>query len=158
MESRGDLRRAAGPVSSAVIATAFFDTNVFVYADDDSNPLKQSAARDLIVRYSRARAGWLSTQVLQEYYNSATKRLKLHHDVVLPRLRKMAAGSVVQLSPDDVIAATELHSRHSIAFWDALIIQAALVAGAAVLFSEDMQDGREIEGVRIHNPFRALAS
>jgi predicted nucleic acid-binding protein len=38
-------------------------------------------------------------------------------------------------------------------FWDAMMLRAAHQAGCSVLLSEDMQEGREIDGIQVVNPF-----
>ena len=62
--------------------------------------------------------------------------------------------SVVILDVEDVLDAIDLHRLHQVSFWDALIVRAAKEGGCSVLYSEDLQDGRTIDGVRIVNPFR----
>jgi predicted nucleic acid-binding protein len=57
---------------------------------------------------------------------------------------------------DDVIAAIELHRLHRISFWDAMIVHAARLAATDVIYSEDMQHGAMLAGVRIENPFLAV--
>ena len=52
----------------------------------------------------------------------------------------------------DVIAAIQLHRLSRISFWDAMIVHAARAAGAAVLYSEDLQYGSSLAGVAIVNP------
>ena len=54
----------------------------------------------------------------------------------------------------DILAAIDLHRLHDFSFWDALILRTAKQAGCSVLFSEDMLGAREIDGVRIVNPFQ----
>jgi predicted nucleic acid-binding protein len=54
----------------------------------------------------------------------------------------------------DILAAIDLHRLHGFSFWDALILRAAKQAGCSVLLSEDLQEAREIDGIRIVNPFR----
>jgi predicted nucleic acid-binding protein len=54
----------------------------------------------------------------------------------------------------DVLAAIDLHRLHGFSFWDAFLVRAAKEASCKVLFSEDMQGTREIDGVKIINPFR----
>jgi predicted nucleic acid-binding protein len=62
---------------------------------------------------------------------------------------------VVRFAENDVIAAIELHRLHRISFWDAMIVHAARLAGADVLYSEDLQHGAVLAGVRVNNPFLA---
>jgi predicted nucleic acid-binding protein len=58
-------------------------------------------------------------------------------------------------APDvaDVLAAIDLHRLHGFSFWDALILRSAKQSGCSVVFSEDLHQQREIDGVRIVNPF-----
>jgi predicted nucleic acid-binding protein len=63
------------------------------------------------------------------------------------------AWPVVSLSPDGIVAATHIQQRHRIAFWDALLVEAARIAGATRLLTEDLNAGQLVEGVRIVNPF-----
>ena len=67
-----------------------------------------------------------------------------------------AAWPVTLVQPADILNASGIHERHQLLFWDALVVQAAIVAGAERLLTEDLHDGLEIEGVRIENPFQAL--
>jgi predicted nucleic acid-binding protein len=61
---------------------------------------------------------------------------------------------VVILGVEDLLAAVDLHRLHGFSIWDALVIRAALNAGCRVLYSEDLQDGRRIDGLEIVNPFK----
>jgi len=54
----------------------------------------------------------------------------------------------------DILAAIDLHRLHGFSFWDALILRAAKQSGCRVLFSEDFQPSRELDGVQIVNPFQ----
>lgn len=134
-------------------ARSFFDTNILVYTDDKGSPAKQKIALDLVAEHRGAGTGVLSLQVLQEYFVTVTR--KLHLDVQIAR-RKVELLSEFDVSaPDisDILTAIDLHRLHQISFWDALIVQAAKQSGCTVLLSEDMQDMREIDGIRIVNPF-----
>jgi predicted nucleic acid-binding protein len=61
---------------------------------------------------------------------------------------------VVETTAQLIVSASLLHERHSFAFWDAMIVEAALLSGATTLLSEDLQDGRRIGDLTITNPFR----
>ena len=134
----------------------FVDTNVLVYAHDRSDERKQAAARALLEVLWATRTGTLSTQVLQEFYVVATRRLE-------PPMRRQAAAEivalyatwpVVQVDVPVIIAATELEATHRLSFWDALILEAARLSGASRVVTEDLQHGRRLAGVRIEDPFR----
>jgi predicted nucleic acid-binding protein len=133
----------------------FVDTNVLVYAHDRSETRRQPAAQALLDVLWRDRTGVLSTQVLQEFYVVATR--KLH-----PPMRRAAAREIValygewptvQVDVALVLAASKLEERHGFSFWDALVVEAARRSGAARLVTEDLQAGRRIAGVRIDDPF-----
>jgi predicted nucleic acid-binding protein len=62
----------------------------------------------------------------------------------------------VQFTGRDVISAIELHRLNRISFRDAMIVHAARLANASVLYSEDMPHGAFLGGVRIENPFLGI--
>jgi predicted nucleic acid-binding protein len=137
---------------------AFVDTNVLVYAHDTSQGAKHDAARDLVLRLWADRTGALSTQVLQEFYVVATRKL----DAPMPpaEARQIvalyAAWSLVVIDTELILDATIREQRDALSFWDALIVEAARRAGAHRLLSEDLQDGRDFDGTVVENPFRGL--
>ena len=133
---------------------AFFDTNIFVYADDDSEPSKQERAIQLIAEHRRMGTLAISPQVLQEYYVTATRKLGVDPAIAESKTRLLAKGNVVRFTGEDVMAAIEIHRLAKISMWDALIVHAARVARAEVLYSEDLQHRGVIGGISIVNPFR----
>ena len=98
-----------------------------------------------------------STQVLGELYTTLTQKVaqKLTPEQALRYMDRIAAFPVIGLDYADVRAAAELCARHKFSYWDAQIVIAASRAGAARLYSEDLQHGRVVLGVEIVNPFRA---
>jgi predicted nucleic acid-binding protein len=135
-------------------ARSFFDTNVLVYADDRAAPAKQRRALDLVAEHRRARTGVVSLQVLQEYFVTVTRKLRVDASIARRKVELLAEFDVAAPEVADVLAAIDLHRLHGFSFWDALILRAAKQAGCSVLLSEDMQDAREIDGLQIVNPFR----
>ena len=132
---------------------SFFDTNVLIYADDKANPTKQSRAVDLVIEHRRSRTGVLSLQVLQEYFVTVTGKLQVEAALARRKVELLAEFDVATPYVSDVLAAIDLHRLHGFTLWDSLILQSAKQAGCKVLFTEDMQHTREIDGVRIVNPF-----
>lgn len=139
-------------------ARSFFDTNVLVYADDKAAPAKQRRALDLIAEHRRAGTGVVSLQVLQEYFVTVTQ--KLHVDVRIARRKVELLAEFDVAAPEvaDILAAIDLHRIHGFSFWDALVVRSAKQAGCRVLFSQDLQDARELDGVRFVNPFLSRSS
>jgi predicted nucleic acid-binding protein len=133
---------------------SFFDTNVLVYADDKASPAKQRRAVDLVTEHRRSQTGVVSLQVLQEYFVTVTRKLKVDARIARRKVELLSEFDVAAPDVADVLAAIDLHRLHGIHFWDALIVRSAKQAGCSVLFSEDMQAAREIDGVRIIDPFQ----
>ena len=132
---------------------AFFDTNILVYSVDGADVRKRDLALRLWREHLIAQRAAVSIQVLQEFYNAATKTVGLDSFKAQLLVEEMAEALVVRLTAKDVIAAIEIHRLHRLSIWDALILRAASVSGSQVLFTEDLQSDRAIAGVRIVNPF-----
>ena len=132
----------------------FIDTNVLVYADSGDEPVKQRIALTLLNQLRLNQKGVLSTQVLTEYCNVALNKLKLPHADIREQMQFWQQYEVVQVTPDIIHAGLDLHQTRSIGYFDALIVAAAKTSGCTVLYSEDMNAGEMVNGVRILNPFR----
>jgi predicted nucleic acid-binding protein len=133
---------------------SFFDTNVLIYADDKAAPGKQRRALDLLAEHRRARTGVVSLQVLQEYFVTVTRKLRVESSIARRKVELLAEFHVAAPDVADILAAIDLHRLHNFSFWDALVIRSAKQSGCTVLFSEDMQHTREIDGLQIVNPFK----
>lgn len=135
----------------------FLDTNVLVYAFDDDENEKQVRAREILRDAGRDAGYVLSSQVLGEFYVVVTRKLARP---LAPADAELAVRSLAELpvTPVDrhtVLAAVARSRAHSLSLWDALIVQSAIESSCGRLLTEDLQDGREFDGVRIENPFRA---
>jgi len=133
---------------------SFFDTNVLVYADDKAAPSKQRRALELVAEHRRAGTGVVSLQVLQEYFVTVTCKLQVDARTARRKVELLAEFDVATPDVADIVAAIDLTRLHSFSFWDALVLRSAQQAGCRVLYTEDMQLAREMDGLRIVNPFR----
>ena len=138
---------------SVSLARSFIDTNILVYADDAFDPRKQQLALDLLVDLRARQEAVLSTQVLQEYFVTAMRKLGLEAHVARQRVAQFGRFELIQPMLDMLLAAIDLQQNHSLPFWDALILQTASAARCTGLYSEDMQAGASIGNVLIVNPF-----
>lgn len=132
---------------------SLLDTNLLVYADSSDEPGQQRRAIELIKQHRAAGTAVLSTQVLQEFVNVALGKLRLPPALIRERLRFYGGFEMVPATVELMVGAIDLHVLHSFSFYDALILQAAIVSGCQQLLSEDMQHGATFGGVRIVNPF-----
>jgi predicted nucleic acid-binding protein len=132
----------------------FIDTNVLVYADDLDAGRKNETAQTIVADLVASRTGVLSTQVLQEYFVVATRKLGVDPRAAKKKLELLATLEVVTVQTTTILRAIDLLRLHTLSFWDALILTTAAEGGCSALLTEDLQHGQTIEGVRIENPFR----
>lgn len=132
---------------------AFFDTNVLAYASDGDSPRKQSVARAVLKQHATNTSGCLSTQVLQEFYVTAVKKLSIAPLDAKDIIQSFLRFEVVTIDPEDIQRAIDATIIWQISFWDSLILVAARKARCDVLLSEDLNHGQLCDGVRIVNPF-----
>ena len=134
---------------------AFVDTNVLVYAVDRADPARRARAREVLA--IGADGGLVvSAQVLAEFL-VVTRRLAVPVAPAVAReLARTIAGAaeVIAQSSELVLAASERAEREQLSLWDAMIVQAAVDAGCDVLLTEDLQHGRDHDGLVVRDPFR----
>lgn len=137
-------------------ADVFVDTNVLVYARDASEPDKQPQARAWLRHLWETRTGKLSTQVLNEYFVTVTRKLSRPLDAAeaWDDVRCYLAWAPVAVDAAMLVRGREIQKCHGLSWWDSLIVAAAAVSGASVLLSEYLQHGVVLDGVRVVNPFR----
>lgn len=135
-------------------AKSFVDTNILIYAHDIDAGEKHPIARKLLTELWDKREGVLSPQVLHEFYVNVTRKISR------PLTKQLARTVVrtyevwcVETTFADIAVAFRIEDEDHISYWDALICAAALKAGAERVFSEDLNAGQRISGLRIENPF-----
>ncbi len=138
-----------------MIVPIFVDTNVLVYARDAGEPDKQPQALAWVEHLWRTRQGRISFQVLQEFYVTVTRKLDpgMAADEAQAEIRNLLAWQPVAVDRAMMESAWAIEARHSLSFWDALIVAAAGVADCDQVLSEDMADGGIYDHVQVVNPF-----
>ena len=128
------------------------DSNVLVYGFLEPDSDKGRLANELIARASAN--GVLAVQAIGEFlWVVRRRRPEWLERATLRGQRFRRVLTSVGTDLELVLAASGLVRRHGLQFWDALILKASARGGAALLLSEDMQDGAELDGVRLLNPF-----
>jgi predicted nucleic acid-binding protein len=133
----------------------FVDTNILVYGHDvDSGP-KNHAARRILMELWQEKQGVLSTQVLQEFYVTMTRKVArpLPRKAVRDILRDYFRWPVERIDPETILNASRIEESYRISFWDALIVAAASQAAASKILTEDLKSGQTLEGILLENPF-----
>jgi predicted nucleic acid-binding protein len=136
-----------------MIVRSFLDSNVIVYTDDPEEHEKRERAVALVATARQSGLGVISTQVMQEYFNATTRKLGTPAEAARRKIEALRHLNIVQIDPNLILAAIDLHRLHRLSIWDALIVQAAASAGCRELLTEDMAGGSRIAGVEIVNPF-----
>ncbi len=131
----------------------FLDTNVLAYAQDLDAPHKRQRSRELIAEVVASGSGVISTQVLQEFYVTATRKMGVPPLAAKSVVQSFRIFEVVQLSPDLIDQAIDRSVLSQLSFWDALIVAASVASGCTTIYSEDLNAGQVIDGVKITNPF-----
>lgn len=140
-------------MSADRLTRSFLDTNILVYAEDRTEPVKQKKAVALILEHKRQRTGVVSLQVLQEFFVAVTRKLKLDVGIARYKVEFHSRFQVAEPTVNDILAAIDMHRLYGFSYWDALVLRMAKQAGCRALLSEDLQHGQEIDGVRVVNPF-----
>ena len=144
----------AGLARNCTMSKVFVDTNVLVYSMDKFDPGKKSRCRRLLASLTGELRGVISTQVMQEFFVAVTRKLGV--DVLLAKdiLHSFEHFEVVIVTPDMIKDAVDCSVINRLSFWDALIVVAAESARCERIWTEDLNHGQIIRGVRIDNPLR----
>jgi predicted nucleic acid-binding protein len=134
---------------------SFLDTNVLIYSVDGADSAKQGAALGVIERHARGKTGVISTQVLQEFYSAATRKLGIEPLEARRIVRDFRIFDIVQVTPEIIEEGIDCSILNTISFWDGLIVVSASTARCSEILSEDLADGQTIQGVSVRNPFRS---
>lgn len=135
----------------------FVDTNILVYAHDLDAGNKHEIARGIVLELWESRSGMLSTQVLQEFYVTLTRKIPtlLAKPTVRGIVKSYFNWDVVLNDARIILQASEIEETYRLSFWDALIVSAAFSRNAATILTEDLNHGQYVEGILIKNPFKA---
>ena len=134
----------------------FVDTNILVYAHDLDAGDKHEIAIGVVSDLWESGNGVISTQVLQELYVTLTKKVPSHPKKSQVRriLNNYLAWDLAVNNGQTILQASEIEENYNISFWDAMIVSAAYSKNAAILLTEDLNEGQLIEGIKIVNPFK----
>lgn len=134
----------------------FLDTNIFVYSFDQAQPEKMEKARALIAEALLKGNAIISSQVIQEFLNVATRKfaVPLKLEDTKEYLQKVL-NPLCQVYPDLELyqACLELQLETGYSFYDSLMLSAAVRGGCDVFLSEDLRSGQYVHSIRIVNPF-----
>ncbi len=135
-------------------AEVFVDTNIFLYSIDDSPAAveKREVAREIL----RVEPWGWSVQVAAEFFVNATspkRSFRLATDLANSLVETWLCFPTAEITADIVRDAIALHRRFQTSYWDSAILAAAKQLGCRTVYSEDMNDQQDYNGVTVINPF-----
>ena len=131
----------------------FLDTNILAYIFDSRDIATKAKAKELFSQLVIENNCMISTQVLQELFNVMTKKLKYSKEDAQKIITSLLNLNVHQVSTTDIQMAMKISSESQFTIYDSLIIAAAKAGNCTTVYSEDLNDGQVVEGVKIVNPF-----
>ena len=130
------------------------DTNILFYAVSrmDSDAGKRTQAAITLKEPDLA----LSVQVLQEFYYQAMRPqgpAGLTHEQAMEFLQPFRALPTQEITVELFERAAAMKEKFALSYWDAAILAAAKTLGCEAVYSEDMSEQQDYEGLRVINPF-----
>ena len=132
----------------------FLDTNILIYAIESGGPDPEKSS--IALKLAKRSDICLSTQVLGEFYRAVTsqrRKVPLSHEEAVAWIQLWKRHDVRTITVSHVDLSLELSERFRVNYYDALILAAARLAGCSIVYSEDLNDGQDYNGVRVENPF-----
>lgn len=137
---------------SYTVSKIFIDTNIVCYAMDNNDPSKRDRARLVLQDILDNHQPVISTQILNEFYVVATKKLQVDPLVVKNILHNFGNMEIVQIDLPLTEEAIDISIISQLSFWDSLVIAAAEKARCAYVYTEDLNAGQNYRGVEVLNP------
>jgi predicted nucleic acid-binding protein len=131
---------------------AFFDTNILLYMYDRRDAEKRRLALDVFREHFEAETLVISTQVVQEFYVTVTRKFSLPPGQAKELIAGLCDLRLIAIESPQLLRAADLAAKFRVSYWDALILAASETAGASLLLSEEFSHGRDYGGVRVVNP------
>lgn len=135
----------------------FLDTNILIYFVDNNDKQKQEIAQTIIQNATINQNIIISTQCLQEFYNATTKKMFCTPIKAKEYVNLFAQlFNIVQIDTNVIQQAIDISIKNKLSFWDSLILSSAKQSGCIIVYSEDLNNGQLINGVKIINPFKEV--
>ena len=142
-----------GQGMSSIVSKIFIDTNILVYTLDKNDKSKNERARCVLQKIIDKHYPVISTQVINEFYIVATKKLNADPIIVKNIVHNFKNMEIVHTDLQLIEEAIDISILTQLSFWDSLIIAAAEKANCELIFSEDLHAGQTYRGVLLLNPF-----
>ncbi|WP_372425459.1 PIN domain-containing protein [Salinarimonas chemoclinalis] len=136
--------------------SVFVDTNVLIYPLQTDDPTKAAIATAWIERLAAREALVVSPQIIDEFVSVLTRRYSFLPLLdVLDKARDYSEFCRARMDADTTRAAIDLLLLHRFSWWDSVMLASALDFGCEIVLTEDLQNGRSVDGMLIVDPFAA---
>jgi predicted nucleic acid-binding protein len=135
------------------VSKIFLDTNILLYTLDENNKDKQKNARKIVQNVTKHNTSVISTQIIEEFYVASTSKFDVEPLLAKSIVHSFENMEVVRIDPYLIREAIDTSILNQISFWDSLVVVAAESAKCETLYTEDLNAGQIIRGVKIENPF-----
>jgi predicted nucleic acid-binding protein len=130
----------------------FVDSNIFLYTLGNNEINRREKVKERLTDLSKTNRIVISTQVLNEIYAVATRKLGVEAILAKRFVRQLYDFDVIVVNQEVIDAAMDCSILHQLNYWDALMVAAAELSRCSVLWTEDLSAGETIRGIRIVNP------
>jgi predicted nucleic acid-binding protein len=139
------------------MSRVFVDANILLYSEDGADPAKQAGALAWLQVLWQRRIGCVSTQVLNEFYVNATRKIKppMPSGDARAEVRRYALWQPWTIDQATLESAWAVEGRYGLHYWDCLVVAAAQHLGCRYLLSEDMGHEQYYDSVQVINPFES---
>jgi len=132
----------------------FIDTNILVYLQSGLDANKTKKCKELFHNLAEDNLIVLSTQIMQEFYVTMTKKLGYDLLEIKNLLFLFNDFEIINVNASIIFEAIDISVLHKISFWDSLVISSASSGNCKIIYSEDLNHGQMIGGIQIVNPFK----
>ena len=132
----------------------FLDSNILIYAADETDLAKFDKACDIVDAAVRGNGFMISAQVLNEFASVMFKKFKKPEEEVDELLSVLEVITAVPVTSALTRRAVELKKRYQLQFFDSLLLATAEANGCEEFWSEDLNDGQTYGSVKAVNPFK----
>jgi predicted nucleic acid-binding protein len=137
----------------------FVDTNVLVYAADESDPRKRIRAREWLDALASRDGLVLSPQSINEFYHVSRRRFpSVGRSDIMRACERFLVWCTAALDVHTIRKAWLLEEATGYQWFDCLLLSSAINAGCGFFLSEDLQHGRLIDDLTVIDPFRLSPS
>jgi predicted nucleic acid-binding protein len=133
------------------------DTNILIYSEDGSDPVKRDQALDWLSVLWKRGSGRVSRQVLNEFYVNVTRKLRppMSPSEARAEVRRYEVWQPWPIDHATVETAWAIESRYGLHYWDSLIVASAQHMGCRYILSENMAHQQQYGEVTVIDPFRS---